>query len=61
MALKCYGDLEQWLADSWGIETEYHAVYQMSGERLKAKLKVPRTQNYKQNEEQRAAFKKPFR
>lgn len=53
-----YGEVQQWLAESLGIKAEYHAVYQMTRYRLKAKLKVPRPQNSKQNREQREAFKK---
>lgn len=53
-----YGEVQQWLAEMLGIEAEYHAVYQMTHYRLKAKLKVARPQNSKQNLEQREAFKK---
>lgn len=53
-----YGEVQQWLADTLGIEAEYHAVYQMTRYRLKAKLKVARPQNSKQNREQREALKK---
>ena len=51
-----YGDIQQWLAETLGVIAEYH----MTRYRLKAKLKVPRPQNYKQNKEQREAFKKTF-
>jgi hypothetical protein len=40
------------------VEAEYHAVYQMTRYRLKAKLKVPRPQNSKQDPQQLEAFKK---
>ncbi|WNN92123.1 winged helix-turn-helix domain-containing protein [Gloeocapsopsis dulcis] len=50
--------MQQWLAQTLGIEAEYHAVYQMTRYRLKAKLKAARPQNSKQNPEQREAFKK---
>lgn len=53
-----YGEVQQWLAETLGIEAEYHAVYQMTHYRLKAKLKAARPQNSKQNHEQREAFKK---
>ena len=53
-----YGEVQQWLAETLGIEAEYHAVYQMTRYRLKAKLKVARPQNSKQDSEQREAFKK---
>lgn len=55
-----YGEVQQWLAETLGIEAEYHAVYQMTRYRLKAKLKVARPQNTKQNPEQREAFKKTW-
>ena len=53
-----YGEAQQWLAETLGVEAEYHAVYQMTRYRLKAKLKVARPQNTKQDSEQREAFKK---
>ena len=53
-----YGEIQQWLAETLGIEAKYHAVYQMTRYRLKAKLKVVRPQNKKQNPEQRERFKK---
>ena len=52
-----YGKVQQWLAETLGIEAEYHAVYQMTRYRLKAKLKVARPQNCQQVSEQREAFK----
>lgn len=52
-----YGGVQQWLAETLGVEAEYHAVYQMTRYRLKAKLKVARPQNYKQDSKQRSAFK----
>ncbi|MBD2041869.1 helix-turn-helix domain-containing protein [Microcoleus sp. FACHB-672] len=53
-----YGEIQQWLLETLGVEAQYHAVYQMTRYRLKAKLKVPRPQNSKQNSQQRSAFKK---
>jgi transposase len=53
-----YGAVQQWLSQTLGVEAEYHAVYQMTRYRLKAKLKVARPQHYKQLAEQRLAFKK---
>jgi transposase len=53
-----YGAVQQWMCETLGIEAEYHAVYQMTRYRLKAKLKVARPQNSKQDKEQREAFKK---
>ena len=55
---RSYGEVQQWLAQSLGVEADYHAVYQMTRYRLKAKLKVARPQNNKQDPEQREAFKK---
>ncbi len=53
-----YGAVQQWLSETLAVEAEYHAVYQMTRYRLKAKLKVARPQNYKQNGQQPEAFKK---
>jgi transposase len=53
-----YGEVQQWLGETLGIEAEDHAVDQMTRYRLKAKLKVARPQNCKQDSEQREAFKK---
>lgn len=52
-----YGTVQQWMSETLGVEAEYHAVYQMTRYRLKAKLKVARPQNCKQDREQREAFK----
>lgn len=38
-----YGQVQQWLAEKLGVEAKYHAVYQMTHYRLKAKLKVARS------------------
>jgi transposase len=53
-----YGAVQEWLSETLGVEAEYHAVYQMTRYRLKAKLKVARPQHYKQDRESRLAFKK---
>ena len=50
-----YGAVQQWLAETLGVEAEYHAVYQMTRYRLKAKLSVARPQNCQQDSEQREA------
>lgn len=55
-----YGQVQQWLAETLGIEAEYHAVYQMTRYRLKAKLKAARAQNSRQDSERREAFKKTW-
>jgi transposase len=51
-----YGAVQQWLSDTLGIESEYHAVYQMTRHRLNAKLKVARPQHCKQDPARREAF-----
>lgn len=53
-----YGEVQQWLAEKLGVEAKYHAVYQMTHYRLKAKLKVARQKHDLQEQEQREAFKK---
>jgi transposase len=53
-----YGAVQEWLSQTLGVEAEYHAVYQLTRYRLKAKLKMARPQHYKQDKEQRLAFKK---
>lgn len=50
-----YGAVQQWMAETLGIEAEYHAVYQMTRYRLQAKLKVARPPNTKQDQPRRAA------
>jgi transposase len=52
-----YGEVQQWLSETLGIEAQYHALYQMTRYRLQAKLKVARPQNSKQNPQQRESFK----
>lgn len=42
---KSYGEIQQWLAEKLGVEAKYHAVYQMTHYRLKAKLKAARPQH----------------
>ncbi len=53
-----YEEVQQWLSETLGVEAKYHAVYQMTHYRLKAKLKVARPQHDLQDKEQREAFKK---
>lgn len=55
-----YGEVQQWLEETLGVKAEYHAVYQMTRYRLKAKLKAPRPEHIKQDPQQREAFKKTF-
>lgn len=56
---RSYGEVQEWLRETLGIEAEYHAVYQMTRYRLQAKLKVVRPQPSQQVPEQREALKKP--
>ena len=56
-----YGQVQQWLAQTLGVDAEYHAVYHMTRYRLRAKLKVARPQNSRQDREQRESFKKTSR
>ena len=58
---KSYYEVQQWLAETLGIKAKYHAVYQMTRYRLKAKLKVARPCHYKQDKEQLEVFKKNLR
>jgi transposase len=51
-----YGKVQQWLLETVGVDAQYHAVYQMTRYRLKAKLKVARPQHSKQNQAQPEAF-----
>jgi transposase len=55
---RSYGAVQEWLAEKLGVKAKYHAVYQMTRYRLKAKLKVARPQNSKQNRNQLETFKK---
>ncbi|MEG3979079.1 helix-turn-helix domain-containing protein [Microcoleus sp. herbarium8] len=52
-----YGKVQQWLSEHLGVEADYHTVYQMTRYRLKAKLKVARPQNCRQDRPAREAFK----
>lgn len=56
-----YGAVQQWLAETLGVEAQYHAVYQMTRYRLKAKLKVARPQHCKQDREARDAFEQTLK
>lgn len=55
---RSYGEVQQWLEDNLNITASYHAVYQMTRYRLKAKLKVARPRHHKQNPAHLEAFKK---
>ncbi|MEH1845360.1 MAG: hypothetical protein V7L25_10275 [Nostoc sp.] len=47
-----------WLDITLGVEAEYATVHHLARYRLKAKLKVPRPRNRKQDEEKLKALKK---
>ncbi len=53
-----YTQIQQWLDSTLGVEAEYATVHHLVRYRLKAKLKVPRPRNKKQDEEKLEAFKK---
>ena len=40
-----YGEIQQWLSETLGIEAEYHAVYQMTRYRLKPSFVILRYKN----------------
>jgi transposase len=53
-----YGAIVEWLQHKHGLTIEYGTVYATVRYRLGAKLKAPRPQSYKHNEQAVAAFKK---
>lgn len=53
-----YGAIVEWLQQEHGLTVEYATVHQWVRYRLGAKLKVPRPQSYKQDEEAVETFKK---
>lgn len=53
-----YGAIVEWLKQEHGLDVEYGTVYAWVRYRLGAKLKVPRPQSYKQDEELVSEFKK---
>jgi transposase len=53
-----YGAIVEWLKKEHGLEIEYGTVYALVRYELGAKLKVPRPQSYKQDEELVSEFKK---
>ena len=52
-----YQHIQQWLAQTLGIQASYFVVYQLVRYKLKAKLKVPRPRNHKQDPERFEQFK----
>ena len=55
---KSDGEIQQWLEEKLAVKAEYKTVYYMVRYRLKAKLKVVRPENIKQDQKQLQAFKK---
>lgn len=53
-----YTQIQHWLEKTLGVQAEYATVHHLARYRLKAKLKVPRPRNRKQDEEKLEAFKK---
>jgi transposase len=53
-----YGAIVEWLKKEYELDVEYGTVYALVRYKLGAKLKVPRPQSYKQNEELVSEFKK---
>lgn len=53
-----YGAIVEWLQQEHGLTVEYGTVHQWVRYRLGAKLKVPRPQSYKQDEEEVETLKK---
>ena len=53
-----YGAIVEWLKQEHKLDIEYGTVYAWVRYRLGAKLKVPRPQSYKQDEELISEFKK---
>jgi len=52
-----YQHIQQWLATTLGVEASYFVVYQLVRYKLKAKLKVPRPRNIKQDSQRFEQFK----
>ncbi|NET34156.1 MAG: winged helix-turn-helix domain-containing protein [Cyanothece sp. SIO1E1] len=53
-----YGEIQQWLEETFERPFKYKTVYQTVHYQLGAKLKVPRPRSIKQNEEHLSQFKK---
>lgn len=57
---KTYIEIEQWLQSEFGKTVKYKTVHKTVRYRLKAKLKVPRPQSFKQDPQAGTTFKKTF-
>lgn len=55
---KTYIEIQQWLQQEFGQAFEYKTVHKTVRYRLKAKLKVPRPQSHKQDEQAVSTFQK---
>ncbi len=53
-----YTQIQHWLDITLGVQAEYATVHHLARYTLKAKLKVPRPRNRKQDKEKLEAFKK---
>lgn len=53
-----YGAIVEWLKKEYELDVEYGTVYALVRYKLGAKLKVPRPQSYKQEQELVSEFKK---
>jgi transposase len=53
-------EIEQWLEQEYGTHINYKTVHKTVRYRLKAKLKLPRPQSYKQDPQAVATFKTIF-
>lgn len=58
MGFAGYKQIQHWLGSVLGVEAEYATVHNLVRYRLKAKLKVPRPRNRKQDKQKLEAFKK---
>lgn len=58
LGFSSYGAIVEWLKQEHGQDIEYGTVYAWVRYRFGAKLKVPRPQSYKQDEELISEFKK---
>ena len=51
-----YGEIQQYIADTFGVTMKYKAVYALVHNKWKAKLKVPRKSHIKKNAEESKVF-----
>lgn len=53
-----YGEIQQWLAEEWGLTVKYPTMHRIVRYQLRAKLKVPRPRHIDQSPAEVVAFKK---